>query len=133
MADFYAALRLRLLTDVNVRAIVDGKRIFWTIVPAGTARPYIRLQAISDPRPQLLDEYEDGRTTRVQCDIFADTHSDATALAEAVIAAVAEPGEFGGVLFGNVRAEGPRDLGEDGDQGFIHRASIDLLAEHSRA
>lgn len=132
MTDFYTALRLRLLSDSAVTAIV-GTRIFWNFVPARTPRAYIRLQVISDPRPQHLDDYDEARTTRVQCDIFADTHAEATAAAEAVIAAVAEPGVFGGIQFGRTHAHGPRDLGEDSDQGFIHRASTDLLAEHSRA
>lgn len=132
MSDFHAALRRRLLDDAAVAGIV-GARIFWGIVPPDTPTPYLRLQVISDPRPQLLDDYEDGRTTRVQCDAFADTHAEAVAAAQALIAAVATPATVAGVAFGNCRADGPRDLGEDTDRGFKHRASTDLLAEHGLA
>ena len=132
MSDFCAALRGRLLADAGVAGLV-ATRIHWGVVPPRTPRPYIRLQLVSGDRPRTLDEFEEARTARVQCDSFADTHADAHAIAEAVIAALAEPATFGGIQFGGIGATEPRDLGEDSDQGFIHRASTDLLAEHSRA
>ena len=55
-------------------------------------------------------------------------------MAETIIAAVANPATVDGIKFGRTKAEGPRDLGEDVDGvGYVHRASMDLLAEHSLA
>lgn len=125
MADFAAALRSRLTG-------LTGGQVFWTIVPAGKVAPYIRLQTISDPRPQHLAGYDAARVTRVQADCFGTTHKATRALALATIAALAEPDEAGGVTFGRTKAEGPRDLGEDVTGiGFIHRASIDLFVHHT--
>lgn len=132
MADFATALRSRLAADTEVAAVVAA-RIFWGIVPQAAALPYIRIQTISDPRPQHLTGYEGSRTTRVQVDCFAAKYGTARALAEDVIAAVALPETVGSVRFGRVKAEGPRDLGEDTAQGYVHRASLDLLVEHSLA
>lgn len=133
MADFATALRTRLTGDTAVAAVV-GTKVYWTQVPQGTALPYIRLQTISDPRPEHLQGYETARVTRVQVDCFAAKYGDARGLAEKVITAVATPGVTGGVHFGRVKAEGPRDLGEDVAGGtFTHRASLDLLAEHKLA
>lgn len=96
--------------------------------------PYIVLTTISDPRPTHLDGYQDARPTRVQVDCMAARYGDARQMAEAVIAAVTEPAIVGGVRFGFGKAEGPRDLGEDVEgEGFVHRASVDLLLEHTTA
>lgn len=127
MADMQTALRSRLTGGAA------GTRVYWNIVPQGAALPYMRLQTISDPRPQHLQGYDSARVTRVQCDCFAATYSAARAMAEAVIAATATPGTTNGIHFGRIKAEGPRDLGEDTAQGYIHRASLDLLVEHKLA
>lgn len=124
MADFAAALRTRL-------SGVAGGAIHWVKVPATAALPYVRLQTISDPRPEHLKDYDAARLTRVQADCFAATHAAARDLALAVKAALAAPATVGGVTFGRTRAEGPRDLGEDATGGFVHRASIDLLVHHT--
>ena len=130
MADFASALFTRLSTDTGVSGLV-GTRIYWVKVPQGAALPYVRLQTISDVRPQNLGAYDSARQTRIQADCFAVTYGAARGLAEKIIAAVAAPATVGGVQFGRIKAEGPRDLGEDTDSGsFIHRASLDLLAEH---
>ena len=130
MADMQAALTARLLAAVAVTAIA-GTRIHWTKVPQGTALPYARMQTISDLRPQHLTGYDGARQTRVQVDCFAKKYAEARAMAEAVIAAMALPATVSGVRFGRTRAEGPRDLGEDTPDGFIHRMSVDLLIEHT--
>lgn len=124
MADFAPALLARLTG-------LAGGQVFWSIVPAGKELPFVRLQTISDPRPEHLKGYNASRQTRVQADFFAATPKAARALALAAIAAVAEPATVGGVKFGRTSAEGPRDLGEDGTQDFIHRASVDLLVNHT--
>jgi hypothetical protein len=133
MADFASALFTRLSTDATITA-VTGTRIYWLKVPQNAARPYVRLQTISDPRPANLQGYDSARVTRVQADCFADTYGAARALAEKIITALATPDTVGGVHFGFTKAEGPRDLGEDVDGvGFVHRASLDLLVEHKPA
>lgn len=131
MSDFTAALRKRLLDDPAVGAIV-GREVRWSMVPPGIEPPYIRLQVISDARPLLLEDYEEARTTRVQCDCFASTYAGARGLADTVIAAVEAPTTIAGIAFGRTAAEGPRDLGEDTSAGFIYRASMDLLVDHHR-
>ena len=128
MADLQSALRSRIVTAVG------HSQVYWTLVPQGKDRPYIRMQTISDPRPQHLEGYQKARTTRVQVDVFADSYGAARSAAETIIAAVANPATVSGVKFGRTKAEGPRDLGEDVEGvGYVHRASLDLLAEHSLA
>lgn len=129
MADFAAALRTRMLADPAVSAVTT--KIHWGVVPQDTPRPYVRLQTISDPRPEHLKGYDLARVTRVQCDCFAATYGAARDLAEKVIEALAAPGVTGGIRFGRIKAAGPIDLGEDVEGvGYVHRASVDLLAEH---
>lgn len=130
MPDMQSALHARLVADAAVLA-VTGTRIYWTKVPQDSAFPYVRMQTVSDTRPQNLGDYDAARTTRVQADCFATTYGAARALAEKIIAAVANPATVSGVNFGRTKAEGPRDLGEDTASGFVHRLSIDLLVEHS--
>ena len=132
MADFATALRARLIADADVTAVV-GTKVYWGVVPQATALPYIRLQTISDPRDEHLKGYDGARVTRVQADCFAASYGTARGLAEDVIIAVALPETSGGVQFGRVKAEGPRDLGEDTANGYVHRASLDLLVEHRLA
>lgn len=132
MADFASALVARLLADPGVAAAV-GEKVHWVKIEQAEAVPYVRLQTISDPRPEHLGGYTGARVTRVQADCFAGTYGAARALASLVIAALAQPAVFTGVRFGRTKAEGPRDLGEDSAVGFIHRASLDLLVEHSLA
>lgn len=128
MADLQVALFAR------VSAAVEHTRVYWGAVPQGKARPYVRMNTISDPRPEHLTGYDSARTTRVQVDVFADTYDEAREVSEAIIAAVADPATIKGIKFGRTKAEGPRDLGEDVDGvGYIHRLSLDLLAEHSLA
>ena len=126
MADVQSALRSRIMASTG------HSRVHWTLVPQGEARPNVRLQTISDPRPQNLGGYEITRQTRVQADVFADSYREARALAELIIAAVAKPGTVAGVRFGRTKAEGPHDGGEHVEGvGYIHRLRTDLMVEHS--
>jgi hypothetical protein len=132
MADVATALFTRLSSDTEIAAVVVSggkKRIYPTIVPQKTPRPYIRYQTISDPRPEDLDDYTTSRVVRFQLDCFADTYLAARDLAERVINATSSPATVDGVVFGRTKAEGPRDLGEDVAGTWIHRASLDLLVE----
>lgn len=129
MADFATALRTRLLAAAPVSAITT--RIYWGIAPQGATLPYIRLQTISDPKDEHLKGYTDSQRPRVQADCFASTYAVARDLANKVVTALALPATAGGVAFNRIKAEGPRDLGEDVDGiGYVHRASVDLLVEH---
>jgi hypothetical protein len=129
MADFATALRARLVANAQVSAAV-GTKIHWGQVPQGTALPYIRLQTISDPLDEHLKGYTATQRPRVQADCFASTYGAARGLAAKVIAALELPATVGGVAFNRIKAEGPRDLGEDTTNGYVHRASLDLLVEH---
>lgn len=137
MADLQTALIARMKSEpVLAAALADGGKFkaYWTLVPQGKTLPYVRMQTISDPRPENLAGYDGGRTMRVQVDVFAAKYDQARSLAETIIAAVADPATVSGVKFGRTKAEGPRDLGEDVDGvGYVHRLSMDLLAEHSLA
>ncbi len=125
--DMPGALRARIV------AALGHARVYWTIVPQAAALPYVRMQVVSDPRPENMGGYDGARVSRVQVDIFADTYDVARNGSETMIAALAAPGTSNGVQFGRIKAEGPRDLGEDTSTGFTHRASTDLLVEHRLA
>ena len=129
MADLQTALVRRLIATPAVAALA-GTKINWGKVPQGTAKPYVELVVVSDPRPQHLKGYNGSRGTRVQADCYAETYGAADKLAKAIIAALAEPASTADGRFGRTHAEGPRDLGEDTAAGFVHRASVDLLVRH---
>lgn len=125
--DMPEALRARIVTALG------HSRVYPVIVPQTATKPYVRYQLVSDPRPEHLGGYDGARVSRVQVDIFAATYSEARSASEAMIAALATPATANGVQFGRIKAEGPRDLGEDTSTGFTHRASTDLLVEHRLA
>lgn len=128
--DMQSAALARLKADSAVSTALGG-RLFWGVVPQNTTLPYVRMQTISDPRPQHLDGYTATRTTRVQFDVFSKTYAAARAASEAIITEMALPATVSGVRFGRSKAEGPRDLGEDTTSGFVHRLSFDLIIEHT--
>lgn len=133
MPDMPSALHALLVADAAVSALI-GNRAYPINRPQGSELPALRYQVVSDARPQDLDDYETARETRVQIDCFGKSYKAARQLAEAVIAATSEPDTVAGIVFGRIKAEGPRDLGEDVDgKGFIHRASMDLLVWHRLA
>lgn len=128
MADFAEALKVRLVDILGV-----GAEVHWVKIPQGKLLPYTRLQVISDPRPQHLGGYDGARVTRIQADFFANSWGKARAMAKAALEGLAAPVEIDGVRFGRTSVLGPRDYGEDAASGFIHRASMDLLVEHTLA
>lgn len=130
MADLATALRARLIGAAPVAAIV-GTKVYWNRVSQTASLPYVRLQVISDPRSTHLKGRTAARQTRVQVDCMSLSHVEAFDLAEKVIAAIEPPATQSGVQFGFTESEGPRDLGEDVEGvGFVHRAMVDLIAEH---
>lgn len=128
--DMQTALTARLKADAGL-AVMLGGRLFWNVVPQATALPYARLQTITDQRPQHLTGYDASRQTRVQIDVFAKDYGTARGIVEAIIAEMAAPLTLSGVQFGRGKAEGPRDLGEEATEGFVHRLSLDLIIEHA--
>lgn len=132
MADLQSALLTRLKTAASVSGITT--RIAWGSLPQSTSLPYVRLNTISDPRPEHLRGYHGARTVRVQADCYAATPKAARALAEAIVAATAAPATVTGIRFGRTKAEGPQDLGEDvPGVGRVENAQIDLIIEHRPA
>lgn len=132
MANLQTALLARLKAATGVSAITN--RIAWGSLPQGAALPYVRLNTISDPRPEHLRGYHGARQVRVQADCYASTPAAARALAEAIVAATAAPATVTGIKFGRTKAEGPQDLGEDvPGVGRIENAQIDLIIEHRPA
>jgi hypothetical protein len=128
--DFQTGVRSRLLANGDVAAIV-GTRIDWVERPQNSALPAISLQTISDPRPLHLKGMDRARSTRVQCDCWAETYAAALALARAAIAALSSPATISGKKFGHAQVDAQRDLGETvGDGSFIHRQSVDFIIWH---
>ncbi len=128
--DMQGALRARLLAALTVTTLV-GTRVHWMTRPQNDPLPSITLLTVSDGRPKHLKGYQGFRETRVQCDCWASTYSQARALAEAAIAVLSPPQTGNGVRFDHAIADGPRDLGENIGTAFIHRASVDFIIWHS--
>lgn len=131
------ALIARLRADAGVTAIA-GTRLHWQLRPQTEALPSVVLTAVSESRPQTLKKFEDMATARIQASCFASTYSGARILAEAVIAAVVGPAvvtDTGGddIIFWRADIEGPRDLGNDTETGFIHQAAVDLIIRYGKA
>jgi hypothetical protein len=128
------AVRGRLLSSPAVAALVGGgaaARIHWVKRDQGGALPAIVLTQVSRIRRDHLDGPEDMIVSRVQADCWATTHRAATTLATAVRAALIGAAEIGDVQFWRATTDGPRDLGEDTESGFLHRASLDLTLRHT--
>lgn len=130
------ALRQRLLDDAAVAGLVGvhpddgGKSIEWTVRRQGAPLPAVLLQVVSDPRPQTHDGFDSIRTARVRVSVLAATRHEVMVLREAVIVALAEAGDFGGVWFDRARIELVFDAGGPSETGFIHRDSIDFNIWH---
>lgn len=122
-------LRAHLLADGAVAALV-GVRVDWSTRPQADDYPAVVLQVVADPRDQHMKAFQELRGTRVQIDCLSRSAPQKVALREAVIAAIAGPFTQGGTAFGRVAGLAVRDLGEDGDDGFIHRDSIDATIWH---
>ena len=130
MADLQTAMVARIAANTELDTAL-GDRVHWNIVPQNTQPPYLRLQTISDPRERNLATVKGPRRPRVQADVFAKTYAEARSLSEALITMMQTPGVAGGVRFGGAAVTGPRDLGEDTTEGFLHRLSSDMQVEHS--
>lgn len=112
---------------------VAGSRTYWLVRPQNSALPAVVLQVVGGERAQHLDGFEDMRTVRVQAACLAEKHSVSRTLAEAVTAALVPEAEVDGVLFWRASADEPRDLGNQTDTGFVHRAVVDLIIRYGTA
>ncbi len=134
MMEMGEAMIARLKADSAVTARCAG-RVHWLIRPQAEPLPAIVLQIVSEDHPQHLDGFEDMATARVQVDCMAMTYSAARLLAKAAQAALIDEKTVvdptgPDVIFWRSDVEGPRDLGEDGSEGFVHRASSDLIIRY---
>lgn len=121
--DMQGALRAR-ITGASTTA---GTRVYWVDRPQAAALPAVTLQIINDSREQHLKGFQSIRETLVQIDCWASTYAQATALKEAVLAAVVPEQTGNGIQFHRAIIDGERDLGERTETQFIHRASVDLM------
>lgn len=133
MADFVSALHGWITTAPTVSPDLGTRLYPRDKVPQNAVSPYGMYQVISDPRPEHLKGYDRARQSRVQIWIVAATYGAARSISEKIIAAVSVPGIHGGIKFGRVKAEGPRDLSQDTSSGTVSMASTDLLVEHKSA
>jgi hypothetical protein len=128
------ALRARLLSSAEVAALV-GARIAWIERPQGGGLPAVTLQLISTGRAYTYAGACAAANPRVQADCWGASHADAKTVARAMIAAVEERGEFGGVKFGPSFIEAERDMPPEDLPGGqkVFRVSIDIIVWNSPA
>ena len=93
-----STLRGRLLGDATIAATIGSEAgvasIDWDVRRPNAPLPGIVLQVISDGRPQNHDGFDGVWWSRVQLRTQALDRATATALREAAIATLVEPGEF---------------------------------------
>lgn len=115
MTDRVTALRLALIADASVAAIV-GEAVHVSSAPGGAAPPYLVLAEISDVGAPDLDG-DDEQEVRVQIDAHARSRADAKALAKSAAAAARRFGAR-------------RTSGFEGDEGAgRYRVSQDLMLD----
>lgn len=127
---FETALRQRLLDAAPVAAIV-GTRVDWSVRPQADPYPAIVLTLVYDDRSQNFEGFDTFRSTRVQIDCYATTYAGATALREAVIAAVIPAATVTGTEFLRAFVNTVLDRGDQTDTGYVHRQLLDLNFWHS--
>lgn len=130
------ALIARLEDDPKVTDFIVN-RVYWLVRPQGRENdlPALVLQVVSEERPQHLKGWQDMRIATVQVACFALKYSTSRKLAEAVIdclVPVAEVIDPAGddVLFWRAAVDGPRDLGNQEETRFVHRAVVDLTIRY---
>ncbi|HYI42682.1 MAG TPA: DUF3168 domain-containing protein [Sphingomicrobium sp.] len=132
--DMQGALRAQLIADAAVAQLV-GQRVHWVDRPQGGELPAVTLQTISAARPRHMQGLQTLRSSRVQCDIWAETYKQAREITEAVVAALEPAHTANGISFRPTGFENERDLMERlaGDTKSIHRTTLDLIVWHSPA
>lgn len=133
--DWKGALKARLVAAAPVTALVGTSpaRVDWVERPQASALPAITLQTIDDARPRTYGNFQEGRPSTVQMDVWAASFAQKEALTEAAITALAGASTANGISFQPAYIDSVRDLGERVETQFIHRTSIDLIVWHSPA
>ena len=122
--DWLGALRARLTG-------LAGGRVYWGERPQSSALPAIVLVAAGGERTQHLKGMNLA-ADRVQVDAFGSTHQEASALAEAALAALLPGGTFNGHVFQRADiALPPRGQVERVSNVSVFRASMDLIFHHA--
>lgn len=127
--DLGAAIVARLVADTTVNGLTGG-RVSWVRRKQGDALPAVVLSGVGGSADDLLVEDADIIESLVQADCYAETHVAAWALARAVTAALKEAATVGGFEFWNSEISRPVDLGEQTDEGFVHRAMLNMTIRH---
>jgi hypothetical protein len=130
--DWQGALRARLIAAASVTALV-GQRVYWVDRPQADSLPAITLQTIMEDRPQTMAGFAGLDVSTVQMDVWGTTYSQVQALKEAALAAVIGEDTSNDIRFARAFIDSIRDLGEQMETQFIHRASIDLIFHHATA
>jgi hypothetical protein len=130
MMDWKGALRARLIADATVLAAV-GQRVYWVDRPQLSALPAITLQTVIEIRPQTMTGFDGLDRSMVQIDVWGESDLSVYNIKEAVIAAVIGASNANGIKFERAFIDVIRDLGEQFETRFIHRASMDVIFYHS--
>jgi len=133
------ALIARLAADPGVAALA-GPRIYWLVRPQGMPDdlPALVLQIISEERLQHLKGWQDMFEARLQVAALALRYSQSRQLAEAAIGALIDVAEVddpagSNIIFWRGAVDGPRDLGNQEETRFVHRAVVDLVIRYGTA
>lgn len=114
----------------SLLANVAGGRRFWTRAPQNATKPFIVLNRVSGVRDYHMQGPSGFVSSRVQCDVYAATYTEAKTTARALVGAVS--GHRGSIIQG-VFIDAERDLPAE-DSGVVtnlFRVSIDLNVYHS--
>lgn len=123
---------MSMIVDLRARAADAGvAALYFDEVPETARLPYALGTVVSDPRPEHLQGYMGMRQTRIQIDCYALSGKAAFDMAEALIAALSDPGTVGDTKFGRCKAQGPVDMtAQDGGGKTVHRKMIEFSVAH---
>lgn len=131
MQNFEDAIVARLEADASVSAQIGRKdsnpAIAWDEIPQGYPVPFIRLQVVTDDRPQHLKGYESARPTRVQMDVVGERRRAARRLTEAAIDALVPVATVGGVIFNRTMIGGGSSGPDRRGEQPVFRIRTDLI------
>jgi hypothetical protein len=133
--NFTGAVRTRLLAAGGLAALV-ARRIYWELRDQGGALPDVTVTVVSDPRDQHFAGFQGSRGTWTQFDCRGRTKDEATAVRDAVLAAIVPEAVVGtgpAVTFQRaqeVRSRGSFDRAPTGDVSGQFREMIELTLWH---
>ena len=135
VTNFQGALRLYLLSDAAVAAIV-GAKIYSVPVPQSAALPYATLQYISQETVDTLSGFEGVVIERWQIDAYAASAGDALALKKAIFDALhfIDHTTWSGYKIHSCKFDSDNNLTEkddDGSENIYHRIQQDFKIKRS--